>query len=95
MNILTASSSCLALMAACSGVADAQQLAGEPYIHDPSTITLSDGKYYTFGTGRGGLVSEDGWTWHAGASAPAAASRLMSSRSVSAITWPMPWVAAA
>ena len=46
------------------------QLAGEPYIHDPSTITQSDGKYYTFGTGRGGLVSEDGWTWHAGGERP-------------------------
>jgi len=46
------------------------QLAGEPYIHDPSTVTLSDGKYYTFGTGRGGLVSEDGWTWHAGGERP-------------------------
>lgn len=37
---------------------------GTPYIHDPSTITLCDGKYYTFGTGGGGLVSEDGWNWH-------------------------------
>ena len=46
------------------------QLAGEPYIHDPSTIAQSDGKYYTFGTGRGGLVSEDGWTWHAGGERP-------------------------
>jgi len=46
------------------------QLAGEPYIHDPSTVTLSDGKYYTFGTGRGGLVSEDGWTWHSGGVRP-------------------------
>lgn len=36
---------------------------GTPYIHDPSTIAFCDGKYYTFGTGGGGLVSEDGWTW--------------------------------
>ena len=42
-------------------------LDGEPYIHDPSTIVFSDGKYYTFGTGAGGLMSEDGWTWHTGA----------------------------
>jgi arabinan endo-1,5-alpha-L-arabinosidase len=47
------------------GAASAQ-LNGEPYIHDPSTIAVSDGKYYTFGTGRGGLVSDDGWTWHSG-----------------------------
>jgi arabinan endo-1,5-alpha-L-arabinosidase len=40
---------------------------GEPYIHDPSTVVFSDGKYYTFGTGAGGLISDDGWTWHAGA----------------------------
>src|SRR4051812_29167574 len=46
------------------------QLAGEPFIHDPSTVTLSDGKYYTFGTGRGGLVSDDGWTWHRGGERP-------------------------
>lgn len=43
---------------------------GEPYIHDPSTVVLSDGKYYTFGTGGGGLMSDDGWTWHPGAVRP-------------------------
>ena len=46
------------------------QLAGEPYIHDPSTVVQSDGKYYTFGTGGGGLISDDGWTWHSGAVRP-------------------------
>jgi len=43
---------------------------GKPYIHDPSTIIQCDGKYYTFGTGGGGLMSEDGWTWHTGAVRP-------------------------
>lgn len=43
---------------------------GEPYIHDPSTVTLCDGKYYTFGTGAGGLISDDGWTWHFGGVRP-------------------------
>jgi arabinan endo-1,5-alpha-L-arabinosidase len=43
---------------------------GEPYIHDPSTIMLCDGKYYTFGTGGGGLISDDGWIWHSGAVRP-------------------------
>jgi arabinan endo-1,5-alpha-L-arabinosidase len=43
---------------------------GEPFIHDPSTIMESDGKYYTFGTGGGGLISEDGWTWKGGAVRP-------------------------
>ena len=42
-------------------------LDGEPYIHDPSTVLQCDGKYYTFGTGGGGLISDDGWTWHSGA----------------------------
>lgn len=40
---------------------------GYVYIHDPSTIVKCDGKYYTFGTGAGGLITEDGWNWHDGA----------------------------
>ncbi len=43
---------------------------GEPYIHDPSTIIKCGGKYYTFGTGGGGLISEDGYTWHGGGVRP-------------------------
>src|SRR6478735_1175490 len=43
---------------------------GQPFIHDPSTLTLCDGKYYTFGTGAGGLISDDGWVWHSGAVRP-------------------------
>ena len=43
---------------------------GKPFIHDPSTIMYCDGKYYTFGTGGGGLISEDGWTWNQGAVRP-------------------------
>src|ERR1035438_6746064 len=50
--------------------AQAPALDGEPYIHDPSTIAFSDGKFFTFGTGGGGLMSEDGWTWRAGAQRP-------------------------
>ena len=50
--------------------AQAPALNGEPYIHDPSTIAFSDGKYFAFGTGGGGLISEDGWTWHSGAQRP-------------------------
>ena len=49
---------------------DAYAQVGAPYIHDPSTIVKCDGKYYTFGTGSGGLISEDGWTWHSGAVRP-------------------------
>ena len=43
---------------------------GSPFIHDPSTIVECDGKYYTFGTGGGGLISEDGWVWNGGAVRP-------------------------
>ena len=43
---------------------------GQPYIHDPSTIAECEGKYYTFGTGGGGLISDDGWSWHSGADRP-------------------------
>jgi arabinan endo-1,5-alpha-L-arabinosidase len=48
----------------------AQAQTGQPYIHDPSTIMECEGKYYTFGTGGGGLVSDDGWNWHSGAVRP-------------------------
>ena len=48
-------------------------LDGEPYIHDPSTILECNGKYYTWGTGGTGLVSDDGWTWHSGARVQAGA----------------------
>ncbi len=43
---------------------------GKPFIHDPSTIVECEGKYYTFGTGGGGLISEDGWTWNGGGVRP-------------------------
>jgi len=45
-------------------------LDGEPFIHDPSTVVQCDGKFYAFGTGGGGLMSDDGWTWHSGAVRP-------------------------
>ena len=43
---------------------------GAPYIHDPSTLAECDGKWYTFGTGGGGIISDDGWSWHSGADRP-------------------------
>lgn len=43
---------------------------GKPFIHDPSTIVECEGKYYTFGTGGGGLISDDGWTWYGGGVRP-------------------------
>jgi arabinan endo-1,5-alpha-L-arabinosidase len=48
----------------------ASALDGYVYIHDPSTVVWCDGKYYTFGTGGGGLISDDGWTWTNGAVRP-------------------------
>ena len=58
----------LLVLAAIATSAFAQ--AGAPYIHDPSTLAECDGKYYTFGTGGGGLISDDGWAWHGGAVRP-------------------------
>lgn len=58
----------LLVIAAVTASAFAQ--AGAPYIHDPSTLAECDGKYYTFGTGGGGLISDDGWSWHSGAVRP-------------------------
>lgn len=43
---------------------------GKPFIHDPSCIVECNGKYYTFGTGGGGLISPDGWHWESGAVRP-------------------------
>ena len=43
---------------------------GKPFIHDPSTVVECDGKYYTFGTGGGGLISDDGWKWTGGGVRP-------------------------
>lgn len=60
--------STIALSMIAAAAANAQ--VGQPFIHDPSTIVECDGKYYTFGTGSGGLISEDGWSWHSGAVRP-------------------------
>ncbi|MET0634468.1 MAG: family 43 glycosylhydrolase [Chitinophagaceae bacterium] len=59
----------LALLAIClTGTLMAQ--VGRPFIHDPSTIMESEGKYYTFGTRGGGLISDDGWRWDSGGVRP-------------------------
>ena len=60
----------LFLIALCLYVLPSNAQVGNPYIHDPSTIAACEGKYYTFGTGGGGLISEDGWSWHSGAERP-------------------------
>jgi arabinan endo-1,5-alpha-L-arabinosidase len=41
-------------------------LEGQFGIHDPSTVVMCEGKYYTYGTGGTSLVSDDGWTWRSG-----------------------------
>lgn len=58
----------LALNFSLIATAFAQQ--GQPWIHDPSTLAECDGKWYTFGTGGGGLITDDGWHWHSGAVRP-------------------------
>ena len=45
-------------------------LDGQPGIHDPSTIAMCNGKFYTYGTGGNSLVSDDGWTWRRGRTLP-------------------------
>lgn len=54
----------------CSLSATAWSQEGQPYIHDPSTLAECDGKWFTFGTGGGGLISDDGWHWHGGGVRP-------------------------
>ena len=65
-HIIASASALAALMLA----SHTRAQVGQPYIHDPSTIAECDGKYYTFGTGGGGLISEDGWNWKGGAVRP-------------------------
>ena len=68
MNIIkNIAATCISVFVLCY-TAEAQ--IGSPFIHDPSTIVECDGKYYTFGTGGGGLISEDGWVWKGGAVRP-------------------------
>jgi arabinan endo-1,5-alpha-L-arabinosidase len=45
-------------------------LDGQIGIHDPSTIAICYGKFYTYGTGANALVSDDGWTWRRGTQLP-------------------------
>ena len=45
-------------------------LDGDIGIHDPSTVVLSNGRFYTYGTGGTSLVSDDGWTWRSGTALP-------------------------
>ena len=45
-------------------------LDGQVGIHDPSTIAICNGKFYTYGTGGSALVSDDGWTWRRGTALP-------------------------
>jgi len=45
-------------------------LDGTVNVHDPSSIVQCNGKFYTWGTGGSGLVSDDGWTWRRGTALP-------------------------
>ena len=65
-------------------------LDGQIGIHDPSTVVLCDGKYYTYGTGGTSLVSDDGWTWRRGAALPRADWPPTSFTSATAITYMSP-----
>lgn len=63
---ITAATILLSALFAATAIAQ----TGKPFIHDPSTIMECEGKYYTFGTGGGGLISKDGWTWNGGGVRP-------------------------
>lgn len=59
----------IVLLSLCLAVTAKAQV-GKPFIHDPSTIMECKGRYYTFGTRGGGLISEDGWRWDSGGVRP-------------------------
>jgi arabinan endo-1,5-alpha-L-arabinosidase len=58
---------CAILAGSLAFVTSAFGMDGVVGIHDPSTIAIDHGKYYTYGTGGGSLVSDDGWVWRHGA----------------------------
>ena len=60
----------LLLTAILAAASIALALEGTVGIHDPSTIVLCNGKFYTYGTGGSSLVSDDGWTWRRGTALP-------------------------
>jgi len=60
----------IVVAAVCMRNSRVSALDGQIGIHDPSTIVLCDGKYYTYGTGGSSLVSDDGWTWRRGTPLP-------------------------
>jgi arabinan endo-1,5-alpha-L-arabinosidase len=69
MKISYLAAAAFTLLSVCA-LRPAMALDGEPYIHDPSTVIYADGKYFAFGTGGGGIMSDDGWTWRSGAVRP-------------------------
>lgn len=62
--------SILFLAAAFATAAPSFGLDGQIGIHDPSTVIFANGRFYTWGTGGNGLVSDDGWAWRQGAQLP-------------------------
>src|SRR5471030_217189 len=66
LAIVRCSIAATAMTAVLALASPALALDGQSGIHDPSTVTLCDGKYYTYGTGGNPLVSDDGWTWRRG-----------------------------
>ena len=65
MPLTTRRAARAALVIALALATSAPALDGQPGIHDPSTVVVHEGRFYTYGTGRGLpiLVSDDGWTW--------------------------------
>src|SRR5690348_7690059 len=52
------------LLGAIAGSVPVHGLDGDTGIHDPSTVIVHAGRYYTYGTGGLPILSsDDGWTW--------------------------------
>jgi arabinan endo-1,5-alpha-L-arabinosidase len=62
---------CFLMIAILSLTVPGLALDGQIGIHDPSTLMLCDGTWYTWGTGGTALESDDGWTWRSGTRCPA------------------------
>jgi arabinan endo-1,5-alpha-L-arabinosidase len=62
--------SVLSAASACALASIASAVDGQIGIHDPSTVVLCSGKFYTYGTGGSSLVSDDGWPWRRGTALP-------------------------
>src|SRR5215213_3717628 len=62
---------CFLAAATLSLALSAFALDEDPFMHDPSTVVESEGKFFSYGTGMGLPISysDDGWSWRRAGSA--------------------------